>query len=458
MDCWDHVGDIEFCNLKTTLTMIVVLGAGESGVGAALLAKQKGFEVFVSDFNRIKENFQKELVANNIDWEQEKHSEEKILSAELLIKSPGIPKTKLMKKARGLGIQVLSEIEFASRYCDGKIVAITGSNGKTTTATLTHHLIKGAGLDVALAGNIGESFARKLANSDHDYWVLELSSFQLDDIHTFKPHIAVLLNLSPDHLDRYEGEMENYVASKMRITENQNSEDYFIYWSDDKWIQMNINKVNATRIPFGEQATTNGASLIENKIEININREQLTMTIHELALQGKHNSYNSMAGGIAAKLLGITNTIVRDCLSDFEKIEHRLEPVLKVYGVDYINDSKATNVNATWYALDSMTKSVVWICGGVDKGNNYDELLPLISKKVKAIVCLGTDNSKLIEAFGGDVDIIESTESMEDAVKKAYKLAGKGDAVLLSPACASFDLFANYEDRGRQFKKQIRLL
>jgi len=438
--------------------MIAILGAGESGVGAALLAKQKDLKVFVSDFCCIKERYLQELAANNIEWEQEKHTEGIILSADMLIKSPGIPETKLIAKARSLGIEVLSEIEFASRFCEGKIIAITGSNGKTTTASLTHHLLKGAGFDVALAGNIGESFARKLVKSDHDYWVLELSSFQLDDIHTFRPHIAILLNLSPDHLDRYKGEMKNYVASKMRITENQNSTDYFIYWSGDNWIQNNLNKVNACKLPFGEQTTTNGASLIKEKIEININREQLTMTIHELALQGKHNSYNSMAGGIAAKLLGITNTIVRDCLSDFEKIEHRLEPVLKVYGVDYINDSKATNVNATWYALDSMTKSVVWICGGVDKGNNYDDLMPLISQKVKAIVCLGADNSKLIETFGGEVEVIESTISMKDAVKKAYKLAEKGDAVLLSPACASFDLFANYEDRGRQFKKQIRLL
>lgn len=438
--------------------MIAVLGAGESGVGAALLAKQKGYEVFVSDFGLVKEYFQKELTQKKIDWEQNQHSEEKILSAEMLIKSPGIPETKLIASARAKGIEVLSEIEFASRFCKGKIVAITGSNGKTTTASLTHHLLKGAGLDVALAGNIGDSFARCLACEDHDYWVLELSSFQLDDIHQFKPHIAVLLNLSPDHLDRYDGKMENYVASKMRITENQTQDDYFIYWEEDEWIKKNLKTVQATKLSFGEQQVKEGAYLTNDKIQININREQLTMTIHELALQGKHNGYNSMAGGIAAKLLGITNDIVRDCLSDFEKIEHRLEPVLKVYGVDYINDSKATNVNATWYALDSMEKSVVWICGGVDKGNDYEQLLPLVNEKVKAIVCLGKDNAKLVQAFSGVVDVIQDTSSMKDAVKAAYKLASKGDAVLLSPACASFDLFANYEDRGRQFKKQIRLL
>ena len=438
--------------------MIAVLGAGESGVGAALLAQNKGLTVFVSDFGQIKEPYQKELSDNGIEWEQGTHTEERILAADILIKSPGIPETLLVKKARQQGIEVLSEIEFAYRYCKGKIVAITGSNGKTTTATLVHHLLKGAKLDVALAGNIGDSFARCLSLSDHDYWVLELSSFQLDDIHQFKPNIAILLNLSPDHLDRYEGEMENYVASKLRITENQDLNDYFIYWNEDDLIKKNLNKVKAVKLPFGEQTSTTGASLINETIEININREQLTMTIHELALQGKHNTYNSMAGGIAAKLLGITNDIVRECLSDFEKIEHRLEPVLKVYGVDYINDSKATNVNATWYALDSMTKSVVWICGGVDKGNNYEELVPLVSKKVKAIVCLGADNTKLIKTFGGVVDVIESSNSMEMAVKAAYKLAKKGDTVLLSPACASFDLFTSYEDRGRQFKKQIRLL
>jgi len=438
--------------------MIAVLGAGESGVGAALLAKQKGYEVFVSDFGTVKEPFQKELTENGFEWEQGQHSEEKILSAEMLIKSPGIPETKLIAKARAQGIEVLSEIEFASRFSEGKIVAITGSNGKTTTASLTYHLLKGAGLDVVLAGNIGASFARCLANSDHDYWVLELSSFQLDDIRQFKPYIAILLNLSPDHLDRYDGKMENYVAAKMRITENQTQEDYFIYWDDDEWIKKNLEKVKANKLPLGQKTVTEGAYLENKQINININREQLTMTIHELALQGKHNCYNSMAGGIAAKLLGITNDIVRDCLSDFEKIEHRLEPVLKVYGVDYINDSKATNVNAVWYALDSMNKPVVWICGGIDKGNDYEELLPLVKDKVKAIVCLGTDNSKLIKTFGGVVELIQDTNSMEDAVKAAYRFAEKGDAVLLSPACASFDLFTNYEDRGRQFKKQIRLL
>ena len=438
--------------------MIAVLGAGESGVGAALLAKQKGYDVFVSDSGSVKNHFQNELVSAGLEWEQGEHNEEKILSANLLIKSPGIPETKLVTKARAKGIEVLSEIEFASRFSEGRIIAITGTNGKTTTASLTYYILKSAGFDVALAGNIGESFARRLTHSDRDYWVLELSSFQLDDIHHFKPHIAMILNLSPDHLDRYGGDMEQYVASKMRITENQTHEDYFVYWEKDEWLKKNLKNVKAIKIPFGDQIQEEGAYVTNKEINININRGHLTMTIHELALQGKHNCYNSMASGVAAKLLGITNEIVRDCLADFEKIEHRLEPVLSVYGVDYINDSKATNVNAAWYALDSMTKPVIWICGGVDKGNDYEQLLPLINDKVKAIICLGKDNSKLIDNVGGIVDIIEDTSSMEDAVKAAYRLAQKGDAVLLSPACASFDLFSNYEDRGRQFKKQIRLL
>ncbi|MDG1850355.1 MAG: UDP-N-acetylmuramoyl-L-alanine--D-glutamate ligase [Flavobacteriales bacterium] len=438
--------------------MIAVLGAGESGVGAALLAKQKGYDVFVSDLGVVKDSFKEELNDKGIDWEEGGHTEKKILAAELLIKSPGIPETKLVAKARANGVEVLSEIEFASRFTEGKIIAITGSNGKTTTATLIHHLLQGAGLDVALAGNIGDSFARCLERSDRAFWVLELSSFQLDDVRHFRPYISVLLNFSPDHLDRYEGSMEKYVAAKMRIAENQTSEDHFIYWEDDEWTKKNLEKVKANKIPFGTVSKAKGAYIEDHQICININREPLIMSIHELALQGKHNCYNSMAGGIAAKLLGITNDIVRDCLSDFEKIEHRLEPVLKVYGVEYINDSKATNVNATWYALDCMKKPVVWICGGVDKGNDYEELLSMVDDKVKAIICLGKDNAKLLETFGDLVSDIQEVDSMGDAVKAAYKLADKGDAVLLSPACASFDLFNNYEDRGRQFKKQIRLL
>ncbi len=438
--------------------MIAVLGAGESGVGAALLAKQKGYDVFVSDSGSVKDHFQNELVSAGLEWEQGEHNEEKILSANLLIKSPGIPETKLIAKARAKGIEVLSEVEFASRFSEGRIIAITGTNGKTTTANLTYYILKSAGFNVAIAGNIGVSFARILTHSDYDYWVLELSSFQLDDIHHFKPYIAIILNLSPDHLDRYGGNIEQYFASKMQITKNQTHEDYFVYWAKDQWLKKKLKNVKAIKIPFGDKIHGEGAYILNKEIKININREYFIMTIHELALQGKHNCYNSMAGGVAAKLLGIRNEIIRDCLADFEKIEHRLESVLSINGVDYINDSKATNINAAWYALDSIKKPIIWICGGVDKGNDYEQILPLINDKVKAIICLGKDNSKLIEKVFGIVDIIEETSSMEDAVKASYKLAQKGDTVLLSPACASFDLFSNYEDRGRQFKKQIRLL
>ena len=438
--------------------MIVVLGAGESGIGAALLAKKKGYNVFVSDSGLIKEFYKKDLMNSGILWEEGSHNEQTILSAEMLIKSPGISEIELLVKARSKGIEVLSEIEFAYRFTNGKIIAVTGSNGKTTTASLIHHILKKAKLNVALAGNIGDSFSRCLADSDVDFWVLELSSFQLDDVSHFRPYIAVLLNISPDHLDRYQGEMENYVASKMRITENQTCEDHFVYWDEDRWVNKNLGQVKANKLPFGERAIMEGAYTDKKEIKINIHKDQFIMTIHELALQGKHNEYNSMAGGIAAKLLGITNDIIRDCLNDFETIEHRLESVIEVNGVNYINDSKATNVNAAWYALDSMNSPVVWICGGVDKGNDYEQLLPLVHDKVKAVVCLGLDNTKLIKSFGKIVDFIYDTNSMNDAIKAAYKIAEKGDTVLLSPACSSFDLFSSYEDRGQQFKEQIRLL
>lgn len=438
--------------------MIVVLGAGESGVGAALLAKKLGNEVFVSDRGSIKDCYKRELTEAGIAWEEDKHSEGEISNATLVIKSPGIPNTSFVQSLKESGVELVSEIEYASRYTTGKIIGVTGSNGKTTTSSLCYHILSKAGLDVGLAGNIGDSFARCLAKGDRKYWVLELSSFQLDDILHFRPKIAMVLNISPDHLDRYEGSMENYLKAKMRIAENQTDKDHFIYWEADHYINKELKNVRSKKYSFGEKPTEMGAYTEREKLIINTNGEQLTMTIHELALQGKHNCYNSMAGGIAAKLLGISNDIVRECLSDFEKIEHRLEPVLKVNGVDYINDSKATNVNATWYALESMNKSVVWVCGGVDKGNDYQELMSMVGEKVKAIVCLGQDNSKIIESFGGVVDTIVDTHNMKDAVKAAYKLASKGDAVLLSPACASFDLFASYEDRGRQFKKQIRLL
>ena len=438
--------------------MIVILGAGESGIGAAILAKKKGYEVFVSDAGQIQQKYKDELIDLGVKWEQGKHTESKILNAKLLVRSPGIPELNLLVNARERGIKVVSEIEFASTHTQGKMIAITGSNGKSTTSSLVYNILKNANFNVGLAGNIGDSFARCLASCDRSYWVLEVSSFQLDDIHQFKPFISVLLNLTPDHLDRYDGKMNSYAAAKMRITENQVKGDFFIYWQGDHWVHKYLKEIKANKFSFGDEVVSQGAYIDKESIKININSEQVSMTIHELALQGKHNCYNSMASGIAAKLLGITDEIIRDSLSNFEKIEHRLEPVLKVHGVNYINDSKATNINSVWYALESMNNPVVWICGGVDKGNDYKELLPLVKNKVKAIVCLGRDNSKLLAIFEPIVEQIKSVDSMEDAVKAAYKYAENGDAVLLSPACASFDLFANYEDRGRQFKKQIRLL
>tara|TARA_Y100000385_G_C13096262_1_gene641513 strand:+ start:1770 stop:3086 length:1317 start_codon:yes stop_codon:yes gene_type:complete len=438
--------------------MIAILGAGESGIGAAILAKKKGYEVFVSDAGIISQKYKNELIELGVDWEQGNHNELKILDAKMLVCSPGIPDIRLLSRARESGVEVISEIEFASRHTQGKMIAITGTNGKTTTASLVHHILKRANFDVGLAGNIGDSFARCLAKCDRSYWVIEVSSFQLENIHHFKPFVSILLNVSPDHLDRYKGEIDAYLAAKIRISENQTKSDFFIYWQGDLLISKHLKEIRACKLSFGDEVVSKGAYIDRESIKININSEQISMTIHELALQGKHNCYNSMASGIAAKLLGITDDIVRDSLSDFEKIEHRLEPVLKVYGVNYINDSKATNINAVWYALDSMNSPIVWICGGVDKGNQYEQLLPLVKEKVKAIVCLGLDNSKLISTFGADIELLKSVHSMEDAVKSAYKYAENGDAVLLSPACASFDLFDNYEDRGRQFKQQIRLL
>tara|TARA_B100001093_G_scaffold274349_1_gene262283 strand:- start:617 stop:1933 length:1317 start_codon:yes stop_codon:yes gene_type:complete len=438
--------------------MIGILGARESGIGAAILAKKKGYDVFVSDSREISPKYKSELIELGVGWEQGKHSESKLLDTTMLILSPGIPDIELLRRAREKGVEIVSEIEFASRHTNGKMIAITGTNGKTTTASLVHHILKRANFDVGLAGNIGNSFARCLANSDRSFWVLEVSSFQLNDIHQFKPFVSVLLNLSPDHLDRYKGQIELYLAAKLRITENQTQGDFFVYWQGDYLLHKYLSGVKAKKISFGNEFVSKGAYIDKESIKININSEQVIMTIHELSLQGKHNCYNSMASGIAAKLLGISNDIIRDSLSDFEKIEHRLESVFKVNGVNYINDSKATNINAVWYALESMTSPVVWICGGIDKGNDYGQLLPLVKEKVKAIICLGTDNSKLISTFGPEIELLKSVSSMREAVNTAYKFAENGDTVLLSPACASFDLFENYEDRGRQFKKQIRLL
>ena len=442
---------------------LVVLGGAESGIGAAVLAQKKGFDVFVSDKGKIKEEYKSMLKLNKIKFEEEKHTEELILNADEIVKSPGIPdKSLIIKEALKREIPVVSEIEFASRYTDAKIIGITGTNGKTTATSLTYHILKNAGLNVGLGGNIGKSFALQVAENNYDYYVLELSSFQLDGMFKARLNIAVLLNITPDHLDRYEYEFENYIRSKFRIAQNQTSNDVFIYCKDDeitnKYINLNISE--AKLIPFSIKETVEEGAFLENESEliININNNPFSMSIHDLALQGKHNIYNSMAAGIAAKVLEIRKDIIRDSLSDFENIEHRLEFVTKVHGIDFINDSKATNVNSTWYALESMNSPVVWIVGGVDKGNDYNMLKDLVKEKVKAIICLGTENEKIHKAFSSIVPSIVDANSAYEAVKRAYQLSKNGDVVLLSPACASFDMFENFEDRGRQFKKAVRSL
>lgn len=441
---------------------IVVLGARESGTGAAILAKAKGFEVFVSDKNKIDDNFKKLLLQHQIKFEEEKHTEKEILSATEIIKSPGIPdNAEMIIKIKEKRIPIISEIEFAARYTNAKKICITGSNGKTTTTLLTYHILKKAGLNVGLAGNVGKSFAAMVAAETHDYYVLELSSFQLDNMYHFKADVAILLNITPDHLDRYNYKMENYVSSKFRITQNQTSDDAFIFCADDNEIMKVINDKNikARKYPFSIfKQLHQGAWLIGNQINININNNPLTMTVEELALQGKHNIYNSMAAGIAARILDIRKEIIRESLSDFQNIEHRLEYVAKINDIEFINDSKSTNVNSAWYALESFDKPIIWIAGGVDKGNDYSMLKDLVKAKVKAIVCLGKDNKKLIKAFKDIVPVIEETTSAEEAVAVAYRLGKKGDVVLLSPACASFDLFENYEDRGNKFKAAVRAL
>ena len=440
---------------------LVILGGGESGVGTALLGKAKGYEIFVSDKGLIKEKYKKVLIHNEIEFEDGTHSEEKILNADIVMKSPGIPdKVPLIKQIRAKGIPVVSEIEFASKFTNATLVGITGSNGKTTTATLTNHLVKQE-LNVGLAGNIGDSFAKQILEHDYKNYVLEISSFQLDDIIDFKPHIAVLTNITPDHLDRYDYQFENYIASKFRIAENQTKDDYFIYDGDDevilKWLEAN--PVQSTLLPFSLTKTIeNGAYLDKENIKITIDNNQIIMPTKNLALEGKHNIKNAMAASTVAHLLKIRKQTIRESLENFQGVEHRLENVLKINKVQYINDSKATNVNATYFALESMDAPTVWIVGGVDKGNNYQELFQFVNEKVKAIICLGVDNEKLMENFGGMVDIIIETQFMSEAVKIAYKVAEAGENVLLSPACASFDLFENYEDRGRQFKNAVRNL
>jgi len=441
---------------------LVVLGSGESGVGAAVLGKKEGFEVFVSDKGSIKEKYKNVLKNSEIDWEEGMHSEPKILNADLVVKSPGIPdKVPMIKKLVELGISVISEIEFASLYTDATLIGITGSNGKTTTTMLTNHILKSEGLNVGMAGNIGDSFAQMVAEQTKDFYVLEISSFQLDGIKKFAPHIAIITNITPDHLDRYDYKFENYIASKFRIAMNQTEKDYLIYDADDEVIEDWLTKhpIKSKLIPFSVQKELGyGAYLKEDKIIINLDKQHLEMATDTLALEGKHNTKNAMAASTVAQLLKIRKATIRESLENFQGASHRLENVLKIQNVQYINDSKATNVNATFYALDSMKTPTVWIVGGQDKGNDYLSLMPLVREKVKAIVCLGLDNAKIIEVFGGVVDFIVETTSMADAVKISKEVAEKGDTVLLSPACASFDLFTNYEDRGNQFKEAVQKL
>ncbi|KAB1153890.1 UDP-N-acetylmuramoyl-L-alanine--D-glutamate ligase [Tenacibaculum aiptasiae] len=441
---------------------LVVLGGGESGVGTAILGKQKGFDVFVSDKGSIAERYKKVLLHNAIDFEENQHTKSKILNANLVMKSPGIPeKVALVQKLMVAGVKVISEIEFASKYTNATIVGITGSNGKTTTTLLAHHLLKQGGLDVGIGGNIGDSFAKQIAEQDYKEYVLELSSFQLDGIEEFNSHIAIITNISPDHLDRYDYDFEKYIASKFRITKNQTEKDFLIYDADDKAIQnwLKNNKVKAKLVPFSiEKELEFGAFLRQDKIIMKLNTEEVLMNVSELALKGKHNTKNAMAASMAARLLQVRKNTIAESLSDFEGVEHRLENVQKINGVQYINDSKATNVNAVYYALECMEAPTVWIVGGVDKGNDYTDLMPLVREKVKAIVCLGLDNQKIIETFQNVVEVMVETAGAEEAVKVSHKIAKKGDAVLLSPACASFDLFDSYEDRGNKFREAVKNL
>ncbi len=442
---------------------LVILGGGESGVGTAILGKKKGYEVFVSDFGKIKNNYKEVLILNQIKFEDEQHTEKLILNADIVMKSPGISDdVAIIKKLKEKNVLIISEIEFASQFTKAKTIGITGSNGKTTITMLTYHLLKQGGLNVAIGGNIGKSFAWQVADGDlYDYYVLELSSFQLDGCFKYKPDIAILANLSPDHLDRYDYDYSKYIAAKFRIVQNQDKKDFFIYDADDveieKWLKTN--KLKAKLVPFSlTKQFEFGAFENEENINININNEPFVMQTSELSLEGKHNVKNALAATSVAQLLKIRKKTIRESLTDFQGVEHRLEKVMKVQNVQYINDSKATNVNAAYYALDSMSTPTVWIVGGVDKGNDYDELIELVNKNVKAIICLGVDNKKIIDAFANIVDDLVEVNSMDEAVRQAYRLSEKGDTVLLSPACASFDLFENYEDRGRKFKEAVRNL
>ena len=443
---------------------IVILGAGESGAGSAVLAKKQGYEVFVSDNGQIKQKYKEILFDYEISWEENKHTERLILNADEAIKSPGIPeRTPIVQALRKKNIPVISELEFAVRFTRAKKICITGSNGKTTTTSLIHHMMKKAGMNVGIAGNIGKSFAMQVAEDDYDYYVLEISSFQLDGMNDFKADIAILLNITTDHLDRYDYNLQNYVDSKFRITQNLTEDEYFVFCSDDEITIKELEKIvrKARELPFALKKKDREVAYIddEENLRIEFDDVDFSMSVYELSLKGKHNQYNSMAAGIAGNVLKIRKEIIRESLMDFQGVEHRLEPVIKVHGIQFINDSKATNVNSTWYALESVKGSdIVWIAGGIDKGNDYTSLYELVGKKVKAIVCLGKDNSKLHQAFDDKVNTLVDVTSMPDAVRAAYYLCGKGDTILLSPACASFDLFENYEDRGWQFKEAVRQL
>jgi len=440
-------------------TRIVILGAGESGTGAAILARKHGFDVFVSDNGPIKPKYKEMLFDYEIQWEENKHTEKLILDANEIIKSPGIPeRTPIVQLIRKKVIRIISEIEFAARYTAAKKICITGSNGKTTTTSLIHHMMKKAGMNVGIAGNIGKSFALQVAEEDYDYYVLELSSFQLDGLYEFKADIAILLNITPDHLDRYDYNLQEYVDSKFRITRNLSEEEFFVFCSDDEITIRELEKIvlKAKQLPFARKKKDKEVAYIddEDRLRIDYDNSDFAMSVSDLILKGKHNQYNSMAAGITGHVLKIRKDVIRESLMDFQGVEHRLESVLNVHGIHFINDSKATNVNSTWYALESVQTRIVWIAGGVDKGNDYSELMDLVKEKVKALVCLGKDNTKLHKTFDGVIETITDTDNMPEAVRTAYYLAVNGDTVLLSPACASFDLFENYEDRGWQFKKE----
>ena len=441
---------------------IAILGAAESGVGTAILAKKLGYDVFVSDFGKVADKYQAVLNAHDITWEEGIHSEERILACNEVMKSPGIPdKAPIVKAVRAKGIKVVSEIEFASEHTSAKIVAVTGSNGKTTTTSLVYAMLKNAGYNVGVAGNIGKSFAAQVAEDNVDWFVLEISSFQLDDIHSFRPDIAILLNITPDHLDRYDYKFENYIASKFKITQNQTADDLFIYCADDEVVTNYIksHEILAKKIPFTlDSVELEGAYLTNEQLTINLNKNLFTMSINELGIKGKHNVYNSMAASIVGRAMDIKKESIRDSLVHFQSLEHRMEKVLKIGGVEFINDSKATNVNSTWYAMESIQNPMVWIAGGVDKGNDYEILKALVRSKVHTVICLGKDSRNLHEAFSHQTGLMINVHDMKEAVRIANHFANKGDAVLLSPACASFDLFENYEDRGEQFKEAVRNL